>query len=113
MDDVEVKQCTSVHFKEIYIDSDGGVHPCCYLGHINKDSLPIPELVYHKKWLDETVGLNNINALNKPIKEIMESYFPTIEQSWTKTFAQGRNPMCVLKCGVQRPNGFIRLTEQI
>ena len=113
MDNVEVQDCTSVRFSEIYIDSDGGVHPCCYLGHINKDALPIPELVYHKKWIDDTVGLDNINALNKPIKEIMDSYFPTIEQGWTKTFAQGRNPMCVLKCGIQRPNGFIRITEQI
>jgi MoaA/NifB/PqqE/SkfB family radical SAM enzyme len=113
MDDVEVQECTAVRFNEIYIDSDGGVHPCCYLGHINKDTLPIPELVYHKKWIDETVGLENINALNKSIKEIMQSYFSTIKQGWTKTFAQGRNPMCVLKCGVQRPNGFIRTTEQI
>ncbi len=111
MDDVEVKECTAVMFNEIYIDSDGGIHPCCYLGHISQDASPIAELVWHKKWIEDTIGFANINALNKPIKDIMESYFPLIKDSWTKTFAQGRNPMCVLKCGIQRPNGEIRSTD--
>lgn len=109
MDSLLIKNCTAVESKEIYVDSKGNVHPCCYLGHIGQDSLPIAELVYHKKWIDDTVGLANINALNKPIKEIMESYFDLIEQSWTKTFLQGRNPMCAFKCGYQRQQGLIRL----
>lgn len=108
LDNLEIKNCTAVHIKEIYIDSNGGVHPCCYLGHISQDALPISELVYHKRWIEETIGLGNINALNKPIKDIIESYFSIIEQSWSKTFAQGRNPMCAFKCGYQRQSGLIR-----
>ena len=108
LDHIEVNECTALHIKEIYIDSDGGVHPCCYMGHISQDAMPIPELVYHKKWIDDTIGLENINALNKPVKEIMESYFSLIEQSWSKTFKQGRNPMCVFKCGIQRATDSIR-----
>ncbi len=108
MDSIEIQNCMSVRFSEIYIDSNGGIHPCCFLGHINQDSSPIPELEWHKHWIETTIGIENINSLNKPIKEIMDSYFPLIKESWTKTFAQGRNPMCALKCGIQRPMGHIR-----
>lgn len=106
-DSVVVQNCMTKHDKEIYIDSNGSVHPCCYLGHINQDTLPIAELVYHKKWIDDTVGLENINARNKSIKDIIESYFFLIEESWSKTFKTGRNPMCAFKCGVEIPNGMI------
>lgn len=105
---VEVKDCMAIHSKEIYVDSNGGIHPCCYLGHINQDTLPINELVLHKEWIQEHIGLENINGLNKSVEEIVESYFFKIQDSWTTTFENGRNPMCVRKCGIERPSGYIR-----
>ena len=110
-DGVQVGECMSLKHNEIYIDSDGGIHPCCYLGHINQEALPIAELAYHRKWVEDTIGFDNINALKRPMKEIIDDYFVRIEQSWSKTFAQGGNPMCVFKCGIQRPSGLIRIVE--
>ena len=107
-DHLKIKNCTSVVHKEIYLDAQGGIHPCCWMGHISQDDLELSELVYHKKWIDDTIGLENINALNKPIKDIMESYFHLIEESWSKTFATGRNPYCAFKCGLERPAGMTR-----
>ena len=110
-DGIQVGECMSLKHNEIYIDSDGGIHPCCYLGHINQEALPIAELAYHRKWVEDTIGFDNINALKRPMKEIIDDYFGRIEQSWSKTFAQGGNPMCVFKCGIQRPSGLIRIVE--
>ena len=108
-DNVEIKNCLCKDDKEIYVDSNGGVHPCCYLGHINQDSLTLTELVIHKQWIEDNIGIENINALHTPLKDILDSeYFSLIEESWSKTFETGRNPMCVMKCGIQRPNNMIR-----
>jgi MoaA/NifB/PqqE/SkfB family radical SAM enzyme len=110
IDNIEIKSCMAKDDKEIYVDSNGGIHPCCYLGHINQDALSIVELVLHKKWIEDRIGLDKINALITPINEILDSnYFELIEKSWVLTFEQGRNPMCVMKCGVQRPMGVIRV----
>jgi MoaA/NifB/PqqE/SkfB family radical SAM enzyme len=108
-DNIQIKNCICKDSKEIYIDSSGGVHPCCYLGHISQQSLPIHELVMHKSWVENTVGLENINALNRSLQDIVDSdYFSLIEKSWSLTAAEGKNPMCVFKCGIQRPNKFIK-----
>jgi MoaA/NifB/PqqE/SkfB family radical SAM enzyme len=108
-DNIPVQNCMCKDGKEIYIDSQGSVHPCCYLGHISQQSLPIHELVLHKKWVSDTIGLENINALTRPLQDIINSeYFSLIEQSWNLTSAEGRNPMCVLKCGIQRPNNELK-----
>lgn len=108
-DTVEIKECMCKDLKEIYIDSHGGVHPCCFLGHVDQDSQQIHEMVLHKKWIEDTFGFENINALKRPLKDIINSdYFTLIEESWDKTFEEGRNPVCVLKCGVQRPNNQIK-----
>jgi MoaA/NifB/PqqE/SkfB family radical SAM enzyme len=105
----EIKHCLAKHDKEIYIDSNGGVHPCCYLGHINQEGILIPELILHKKWIEDTIGFDKINAIKYSLNTIIDSdYFSLIEKSWHLTFDQGRNPMCVMKCGIQRPNGLIR-----
>lgn len=104
-----IKTCMARDNKEIYIDSTGGVHPCCYLGHINQDAISIPELMIHKLWIIEKIGMDKINAILTPLKKIIDSeYFKLIEESWSKTFDSGRNPMCALKCGVQVPNAKIR-----
>lgn len=108
-DSTVIKTCMARDNKEIYIDSNGGVHPCCYLGHINQDAISIPELMIHKKWIKEKIGMDKINAILTPLKKIINSeYFKLIEESWSKTFATGRNPMCVMKCGIQIPNKTIR-----
>lgn len=104
-----IKTCMAKDNKEIYIDSNGGIHPCCYLGHINQDAFSLPELMIHKKWIIENIGMDKINATLTPLKKIIDSeYFKLIEESWSKTFDTGRNPMCAMKCGVQLPNNIIR-----
>lgn len=108
---IEIKNCMAKDNKEIYVDSNGGVHPCCFLGHINQEFLSLPELILHKQWVEDTIGLENINALRNPLRNIIDSnYFQMIEYSWSKTVEEGKNPMCALKCGIQRPNNFIRIS---
>lgn len=91
--------CMSYNSKEIYIDANLGVHPCCFLGHSSQTTSTSPDNLHYYKWLDENIGFDNINAQNKTIEQILNSdYFKKISDTWKKTNTDGRISVCSRMC---------------
>jgi len=90
--------CKSIKNKEIYISAEGLIFPCCWTaGRLYK--------TYHRigqdqiwKFIDD---LKNINALETPIRDIIEGdFFKRIEKSWFIPSCElGRAEICAQKCG--------------
>jgi MoaA/NifB/PqqE/SkfB family radical SAM enzyme len=99
--------CETFKERSIYINAEGLVFPCCYLGTIynNLDE----KSIYDKSqiWrLIREVGADNINALKRPVSEIITGpFFTSIMRRWE----QDRLNMCAIVCG--RPN--VRKPETI
>ena len=87
--------CLAKNGKEIYIDVEGGVHPCCFLGHVSVDSPGYINQQYKQ-------FSNNFNT-KMSIKEALSnnSYFNKIEESWSKTYTGNRIKMCSVMCSVK------------
>lgn len=106
LDSTDIK-CKSIQKKEIYVSAEGLVTPCCWTaGRLYK--------TYHYigqdqmwKFIDD---VNNINALHKPLRDIVEGdFFKKIEQSWyIPTCSQGKSEVCAQKCGT----GFDPFADQ-
>ncbi len=91
--------CHSFREKEIYIDASGHIFPCCWLGHSSQVSQPAIDQVQFKKWLERNIGMKSINALQRPIEEIINSdYFKLIEDTWSLTDQQGKLQTCYTMC---------------
>ena len=91
-------ECKSLKSREIYISAEGLVTPCCWTaGKLYKlyEQLGQNQIWYY---LDD---IKNINALYKPLNEIIEgSFFRKIEQSWNmSSCSQGKSIVCAEKCG--------------
>jgi len=76
--------CHAIKQKEIYIDALYNVFPCCWFGFGGQsDVLHDPEELQFVKWLQENIGIDNINAKKYSLKQIIESdYFKKIKQTW-------------------------------
>jgi MoaA/NifB/PqqE/SkfB family radical SAM enzyme len=90
--------CKSIGTREIYISAEGLVTPCCWTaGRLYKAYEQIGE---NQMWsyIDD---IKNINALHKPLNEIIEgNFFKKIEQSWNlPSCSQGKSKVCAEKCG--------------
>ncbi len=106
LDDTDIK-CKSIDAREIYISAEGLVTPCCWTaGKLYKAYEQIGE---NQMWsyIDD---IKNINALHKPLNEIIEgNFFKKIEQSWNLTScSQGKSQVCSEKCGT----GFDAFRDQ-
>lgn len=92
--------CMHIRNQEIYVDSDGGVHPCCFLGHVSQKADGIVNMQYYQ-WLEENVGFENINAHTYGIEYILNEtdYFKKIEDTWAiEKHADGRIAQCTKHC---------------
>ncbi len=87
--------CLAKNGKEIYIDVEGGVHPCCFLGHVTVDTPGYTNQQYKQ-------FSNNFNT-KMSIKEALsaDSYFNKIEESWSKTHTGNRIKKCSDMCSVK------------
>ena len=97
LDVAEIK-CKSLETKEIYISAEGLVTPCCWTaGRLYKSYEKIKQ---NQIWscIDD---LKNINALHKPLREIIEGeFFRKIEKSWKlPSCDRGKLKVCSEKCG--------------
>lgn len=95
----------------LYIDSQGNVFPCCFLGAnlYSRVTLSIPD-GWDKLW--ETEGKKS-NLYTKSWEEIISSvFFKEIENSWDgRTYSEGRLAGCAANCGdfdgrINDPNEF-------
>jgi MoaA/NifB/PqqE/SkfB family radical SAM enzyme len=97
LDKTKIK-CKSIDSREIYISAEGLVTPCCWTaGKLYKTYEKIGE---NQIW-SYINDIKNINALYKPLDEIIEGdFFKKIEQSWNlSSCTQGKLQVCSEKCG--------------
>jgi MoaA/NifB/PqqE/SkfB family radical SAM enzyme len=101
-DDVEIS-CMTKNTKEIYIDSKGIVHPCCFLGVNYGANLKSADYIQYSEWLESTVNMEQINALHHPLEEIMQqSYMDEIEKNWSGSHRGDRLMCCTRMCAVKK-----------
>lgn len=98
LDDVEIS-CMTKDTGEIYISSDGVVHPCCFLGVNQGPLLHSIDYLQYTQWLEDNVRLEEVNALNYTIEEILElDYMLKIESTWSQSHKDGRMMCCTKMC---------------
>jgi MoaA/NifB/PqqE/SkfB family radical SAM enzyme len=88
--------------KEIYVSAEGHIMPCCWThGQMYKWWRPIEDSQEYKI-LEENGGIDSINALKRPLEDILNgSFFSDIEKRWNiKGIDNGRMRTCGLKCNV-------------
>ncbi len=101
-DDVKIS-CMTKNYKEIYIDSNGIVHPCCFLGVNYGVKLKSLDYVQYNEWLINNVDLDQINAFKHSLEEIMQnSYMFKIEKNWKQSHTEDRLMCCTRMCAVSK-----------
>ena len=97
--DTTLIKCKSIDTKEIYISAEGLVTPCCWTaGKLYKS---YESLGQNQIWSYLNNDVDNINALHKPLREIIEGmFFNNLESSWNlPSCSQGKSKVCAEKCG--------------
>lgn len=100
--------CMSIRDQEIYIDSQGYVYPCCFLGQSGQVSRSNESRIF-RKWIEDNIGWDNISLHNKSIREIIESeYFSKISHTWDMNHVNGKITMCSLMCSSDCKKNAVR-----
>jgi MoaA/NifB/PqqE/SkfB family radical SAM enzyme len=99
-------ECKVKKDKSIYIDVNGYIWPCCYVGAVpyqySKPNQNINDyIVYNREQLNRVIGyfgdIENFNLNKKTIKEIIDSdEWQTI---WENEFKKNSLPVCSRTCG--------------
>lgn len=91
--------CMSIRNREIFVDAAGGVHPCCFLGHVSQNADGVINMQYYR-WLDENVGRDNINIIEHGLREVLDTdYFEKIKATWDiPKHKDGRIAQCTKHC---------------
>jgi len=92
--------CMSWNSREIFVDAQGGVHPCCFLGHVSQQSDGIMQHQYWQ-WIEDNVGMENINLNKYSLEQILDEsdYFDRIEATWgIDKHSDGRIALCTKHC---------------
>jgi len=98
--DNTVIDCKVKKEKTLYISAEGIVMPCCWMA----STVYSWQYMYKRsqiwKYINK-VGLYNVNAKNRSIKEILEGdFFKLVESSWDiPTCSQGKLTVCAKTCG--------------
>lgn len=84
--------CEVQAMRSLYVDSTGGVYPCCHMGY-NPKEFNKPENYQYKDLIDRN------NANEHDLATCIE-WFNHVSASWSKpTFADGRLKICNDVCG--------------
>jgi hypothetical protein len=84
--------CEVQAMRSVYVDSTGGVYPCCHMGY-NPKEFNKPENYQYKDLVDRN------NANEHDLATCIE-WFNHVSASWSKpTFADGRLKICNDVCG--------------
>jgi len=84
--------CEVQAMRSVYVDSTGGVYPCCHMGY-NPKEFNKPENYQYKDLIERN------NANEHDLATCIE-WFNHVSESWTKpTFADGRLKICNDTCG--------------
>jgi len=92
--------CLTQQNSEIYIDSSGRLHPCCFLGIGGQDVASSDDAKQYNRWLKNRNDENNCKKYT--IQEIMSrDFLSSISDTWSCTHAQGRMLTCSKMCSRQ------------
>ena len=100
LDEHKYISCMSWNNKEIFVDAQGGVHPCCFLGHVSQQSDGIMQHQYWD-WIQKNIGMDNINLNNHSLEHILDEsgYFDKIEATWgISKHRDGKIALCTKHC---------------
>lgn len=104
LDNTEIS-CMTSNNREIYVDSNGDVHPCCFLGVESKLHNGTPDALQYQHWLETNIDKNQINAKIHSLKDIVDSaFFKKIEETWSRTHEDGRMLCCSRMCAKKPKN---------
>lgn len=81
-------KCKSLERNEIFLNYQGYVLPCCYLGTIHSEN---------SKQIKE-IGLDKFSLQHHSVSDIVNN-MNTISNSWDKTVDQGKLLVCAFTCG--------------
>jgi MoaA/NifB/PqqE/SkfB family radical SAM enzyme len=99
--DEAVIDCKVAKEKNIYVTAEGVIQPCCWTAGQMYIWYYKPEGAQIWDYINE-VGLDNINAKNNSIKDIVHGEFfqKIMPESWNKpSCAEGKSAMCAKICG--------------
>jgi MoaA/NifB/PqqE/SkfB family radical SAM enzyme len=83
----------------LYVSAEGLVFPCCWMGTIYNDMGPFDSQRI-RRVIDESGGMDMINAKRHPIGEIVTgSFFQDVMRRWSVPMAEGRLKVCAHFCG--------------
>lgn len=100
LDNTEIS-CMTQTRGEVYIDSNGDVHPCCFLGLGSQNVTLSFDILQYYKLLEENTKLNERNAKHHTLRNIIDNQtqvFNLIENSWNKKHEDGRMMCCSKMC---------------
>ena len=90
--------CMVKENKEIYIDSDGRLHPCCFLGIGGQPATIANDAIQYARWLEQNIADAN-DCKQHSVRQILDSNILTgISDSWDKSHADGRMQCCTRMC---------------
>jgi MoaA/NifB/PqqE/SkfB family radical SAM enzyme len=98
--------CEVEKTKQVYIDAQGYLWPCCFVGG-TKDHYSTPDQIVHNyrldsldslnRTLDRFGGIEQFNLRHRTIKEIVDS--EAWQTIWNDTFENDKMPVCARTCG--------------
>jgi MoaA/NifB/PqqE/SkfB family radical SAM enzyme len=89
--------CESKHRGELYIDVEGRLFPCCYLGAAVYTLDPSDEYDgFYRHW---TKYNHQLSLFDHTWEQVLASdYYKELEASWTKKYGEGRLLVCSAIC---------------
>jgi len=111
--------CIAQKLKQIYIDSQGDLYPCCFTAGVPYNYLQSDELLYegllqakkeHKKIIERFGGRDKINTKKYSIREILENEKWSI--AWTDSWKNNELIVCSKTCGKCDKKLFFSSMEQ-
>lgn len=98
LDGTEIS-CMTKNSGEIYIDSRGYLHPCCFLGIGGYNVTVAYDSLQYYRWLQQNAMREENNCMKHQIRDILNStYLDGIEKTWNLTHNQGRMFTCSKMC---------------
>lgn len=111
-------KCMAKEQREVYIDAHYSVFPCCWLSTLPYTYRDMDEMYlvgqemvsqYHDL-VSSLGGLDNLNAIKKPLNEIIDSYeYQTV---WDTYWNEKKLIKCVRMCGVSKSMDYSQPKHQ-
>ena len=113
-----VIDCQALANKEIYIDANKTILPCCWVAsvpytYVDKDDVAPVRLEMQKQYhemMEKLGGIEKMNGMNRSIKEILSSTeYHTI---WDKYWTDDKLIVCTRSCGRGKADEFGKNRDQ-